>query len=208
MVTPPMALLARAAWRIWDSTAVLALVWAAAAVSSFAIFSQQHQLQQARLASCGGRSSADPAVASAATAAKVVEAAGERSFLGTAQQTLVEAAEKIAASEIEKHGRLMASALDAMQRRAGPQDMQVAVAILKKIGDNIRAHPDEQRYRAIRKTNARFAESLGKLPGHEVAMRALGFSDEPDGAVWAFQDVPNAVAGLEEAISVLHAFSR
>mmetsp|Transcript_109471 Transcript_109471/g.304593 ORF Transcript_109471/g.304593 Transcript_109471/m.304593 type:complete len:221 (-) Transcript_109471:67-729(-) len=195
--------------RLCESTAVMALVWVAALISSAAVLTQQQQLAQARLIACFGANSVLAAPAGAALAA---QATGGRPFLESAQQrdagvavgsalgggpALAPAAGGAAAA------RPMASALAVIQTNTGEQEYRGAVAILKKMGDNILVHPNDPRFLAIRKQNARFLEALGHIRDHEAAMRALGFSDEGGSVAWSFPGTAEAAAKLQDAMSVL-----
>ena len=69
------------------------------------------------------------------------------------------------------------------QRHVTEDRVAHGCSTLLKVVGNLVDKPHERRFRCIRKAGAAFHEALGKLPGGDEALRAVGFCDatEPNG---------------------------
>jgi len=84
--------------------------------------------------------------------------------------------------------RFDAAMMELLQNPEGA--VKDAVGVLAKIAGNIVAHPMEDKYRRLNRTNAAFSKKVGAVPGGASCMAALGFHLEGD--EWVL--VPSAEA--------------
>ncbi|CAE8723214.1 unnamed protein product, partial [Polarella glacialis] len=190
----------RSACRAWDSPALLAAVWAAAALSSVAVLSQHQRLAEAQ-GHFGGRSvaagvsflplrSLGSGGASLVAAPVVVSARSEDTKRSIAD----------ASSDCPPLGK---EALRQLGQAAQPKVRRQAMLALLRIASNLKDFPNAVQYRLIWKENAVFQQALGRLPGNERAMRALGFSDSEAHETWQFRRSEGDQQMLEAALSEL-----
>ena len=71
-----------------------------------------------------------------------------------------------------------AAMMELLQNQEGV--VKDAVGVLAKVSGNIVAHPMEDKYRRLNRTNAAFSKKVGAVPGGASCMTALGFHLEGD----------------------------
>eukprot|EP00930_Biecheleria_cincta_P065775 TRINITY_DN51671_c0_g1_i1.p1 TRINITY_DN51671_c0_g1~~TRINITY_DN51671_c0_g1_i1.p1 ORF type:complete len:211 (-),score=62.34 TRINITY_DN51671_c0_g1_i1:20-625(-) len=181
---PIPLLLLRHACRLWDSPAMLAAVWAAAALSSVAVLAQHQRLAEAAHAR---------AASSSPTAARPLLRAGS----SAAQLSGLPAVSAEGAARRQPPG--LADAL--RQFAPAPEEAKLrrqALATLLRIVENLQQHPQDSKYTQIWKENFVFQKALGQLTGHQLVMQALGFSDERGKEAWRFSWAGTSPEVLEE----------
>jgi hypothetical protein len=69
------------------------------------------------------------------------------------------------------------SAIATLKKQASPADTTVAIQTLFTILRNVTEHPNEDRYRRLRKGNSNFQHRVAKYEGAVEVLRLVGFSD-------------------------------
>ena len=77
-------------------------------------------------------------------------------------------------------------ALQALKASAPLEARVLALKTLKKVIENVQAHPDVPKYRRLKKSNAVFRKRVSDVAGSTLVLRALGFEEENDANGVAF----------------------
>eukprot|EP00933_Yihiella_yeosuensis_P005037 TRINITY_DN109453_c0_g1_i1.p1 TRINITY_DN109453_c0_g1~~TRINITY_DN109453_c0_g1_i1.p1 ORF type:complete len:223 (-),score=34.54 TRINITY_DN109453_c0_g1_i1:42-659(-) len=176
-------LVIRSACRLWDSPALLAAIWAAAALSSVAVMSQHQRLSEAHHST---GSVAMPVI---------------RSFLKPSSPSV--GSDSTANQAQIASDMVFASVLDDLGRDSSLQVRRQGLLALLQIADNLRKHPNEPKYGLLYKMNPTFLSTVGQLPGHEKAMRSLGFVDSTSLKAWRFNAGSQQRTALEGIVAQL-----
>lgn len=86
-----------------------------------------------------------------------------------------------AASASSPFPNTLASALALLESSTSGADYNTALSTLLKISSNIISHPQEEKYRRMKKGNAAFQKRLGGKVGGDECMKALGFEIVTEG---------------------------
>merc|ERR1712224_27162 len=97
----------------------------------------------------------------------------------------------------------MALAIQGLDTAVPPKDRELALLALRKMAENIQQNPGNTKFSRIRKQNPTFLRTVGGIAGTEGAMRALGFNDLEDSAVWHFAGTPADVQRLNLGLAEL-----
>ena len=70
--------------------------------------------------------------------------------------------------------------VESLEETSTSKDMEAILATLKKIFDNIIQHPNDDKYRKIKKTNKRFSNEVWRYPAAVNFMKMTGWEEDGD----------------------------